>query len=551
MKHMSRRDFLKTGATGAAVIAASPLVKHLPASSAPVPRVPKKGDLLFVPHPHADMPAIDFAYASDEEDQPFKSRMFVSVDGIDVPRDFGHKPFAVNLRWYVEGFGYLWLCADNGGKLYDIGDPGGGRVFNLNLEIAKSRVARNARVFEQYRNSGTQFSAEIQGLKALSENLLNDSLKAEANASKSTRLADRALLHALWCGEKMELENAASWISRKSDTGKGYFGCETRQYVWVKSEAFTKKFSEMFNFATVTHYVWDSWYELFEPREGVYNWGIKDDIVNWLMRSKITIEGRPLFWFHPSVTPEWMRKFNFSQQKKYVEKHAHDLVTHYGDKVLQWEVVNEYHDWANVLNNTPEQMTEIVRLACNSTTAANPRVTKILNNSGPFGEYVARGMMAGDVVANRPLRTPLQFLRELIEAGIDFDVVGVQVYFPDRDLSDIARMVERFSTLGKPMYITEIGATSGPSRPSVESGQLRIPRGPYAWHRHWDDALQADWLEQVYSIFNSRPFIKAINWYDFADFRTYIPNGGLTHEDCSPKESYDRLKKLLHTDWRI
>ena len=75
---------------------------------------------------------------------------------------------------------------------------------------------------------------------------------------------------------------------------KVWFGCETRQFVWAKHEDFTKRFAELFNFATITHYVWDTWYELFEPSEGVYNWGIKDNIVNWLMRNGITIQGRPL-----------------------------------------------------------------------------------------------------------------------------------------------------------------------------------------------------------------------------------------------------------------
>jgi len=549
MEPISRRDFFKTSASGVAALAAISLFGGLPQFRRPLPGASKRGDMLFVPHPHPSMPPIGFVYASDEEDQPFKSEIYVGDEGIVVPTEFGDKRFGVNLRWYVEGFGFLWLCADNGGEFYSLKDSSKGQVFNLNLELARSRVMRNERVMEKYAKSGTIFSEEVKGLKALSEDLLDDASKTARGQSRSTELADKALLYALWCGEKMELENARGAIALKSPKGEGYFGCETRQYVWVKSEAFTKIFPKLFNFATVTHYVWDSWYELFEPQEGRYNWGIKDDIVNWLTRVGIRIEGRPLFWFHPSVTPEWMKKFDFTQQKKYVERHAHDLVTHYGESVLEWEVMNEYHDWANVLNNTPEQMTEIVRLACDSTTSANSKVKRIINNSGPFGEYVARGTMAGDVVANRTLRTPFQFLRELIMEGVDFDIVGIQVYFPDRDLSDIARMVERFGTLGKPIYITEIGATSGPSVASVNAGQP-FPQGPYSWHRHWDNDLQADWLEAVYTVCYSRPFIKAINWYDFADFRSYIPNGGLVLEDCTPKPSFERLSEILDK-WQI
>ncbi|MDP4197222.1 MAG: endo-1,4-beta-xylanase [Bacteroidota bacterium] len=300
----------------------------------------------------------------------------------------------------------------------------------------------------------------------------------------------------------------------------------------------------MFNFATVTHYVWDSWYELFEPREQYYNWGVRDDIVNWLRDNNITIQGRPLFWFHPTVTPSWLKNKNFNELKRYVEIHTSDLVKHYGEKVLQWEVINEYHDWANIFNHTPDQITEIVRLACDKTKGVNPKVVKIINNCCPWAEYVARGRMAR-MDATRPLRSPRKFIQDIIEAGVDFDVLGIQIYFPQRDLSDIVRLIERLEKLGKPIYITEIGASSGPTNAAVATGEMKIPETPYDWHRQWDQELQSDWLEQVYSLFYSRQQIKAINWYDFSDFRPFIKTGGLVVEDCTPKQSFYRLKELL------
>ncbi len=147
--------------------------------------------------------------------------------------------------------------------------------------------------------------------------------------------------------------------------------------------------------------------------------------------------------------------------------------------------------------------------------------------------------------ATRPLRSPRKFVQDLLEADVDFDVLGIQIYFPQRDLSDIARLLERFAVFGKPLYITEIGTAAGPTKGSISTGQASTPREPYAWHRPWDEELQADWLEQVYTLYYSRPQIKAINWYDFSDFRPFITNGGLVREDSSPKRSFYRLKDLL------
>jgi len=539
MAPLSRRDFIKAGAltTAAALTADFGTGAPLFAASAQ--------EIRFQPWPHAWMPDLSHVYAADIHEDPFRSGIEVTRDGVVVPADIGTGRFSVNARWYVEGFGYLYLSADNAGEFYSVRE--GGR-FNLNHEFARSRVMRNRAVLQRYEKEGCRFTAEVRHLAGLSEELLADAAQKITSGETAARLSDRSLYYALQAGELIELEKARYEVARQARKEAFYFGCETRQFIWAKHDEFIKRFAELFNFATVTHYIWDSWYEHFEPHEGEYNWGVKDDIVDWLSENGITIQGRPLFWFHPIVTPDWLKEKNFEELKSYVVRHACNLVKHYGDRVQQWEVVNEYHDWANIHNHTPEQTTEIVRLACDATRAANPRVVRILNNCAPWAEYAAWGRMARQKeLSSRPLRSPQRFIQDLVEAGVEFDVLGIQVYFPRRDLSDIMRMIERFEKFGKPIYITELGTSSGPTADLVATGKMSLPSEPFEWHRPWDEELQADWLEQVYSLYYSRPLIKAVNWYDFADFRTHILNGGLVREDGSPKRSFMRLQKLLST----
>jgi endo-1,4-beta-xylanase len=535
MNTLTRRSFLKSGAAGAGAWLAHSHFAPLFA------RTPDR--LVFRPYLPQGMPELAWAYASDVNVDPFKSAISVERDGIVVPDSVAQK-FAVNARWFVPGFGFVWLAADNGGEFYTLGAGTSNVDLNLNLEFARSRVARNREVRARYEKDGTRFSQEVMRLAALSEELLSDAQKKAGDGEKCAALADRSLFHAMWVGESIELEKARADILQRPRNETVYFGCESRQMIWAKSVDWQLRFPELFNFATITHYNYDTWYEPFEPSEGRYNWGVKDDILNFLEEQGITPQGRPLFWFSKSVTPDWLREKNFDQLKKYVVRHTHDLVSHYGDRVLQWEVVNEYHDWANIHNHTPEQITDIVRLACDTTKQVNPKVVRILNNCYPFGEYVARGRM-GRTDATRPLRTVRKYLQDLLDAGVEFDVVGIQIYFPQRDLSDIARLLERLSQFKKPIYITEIGASSNLHAPNPSGARNQTEDEPYAWHREWDEDLQADWLEQVYTIYYSKHNIKAINWYDFSDFRPFIVNGGLVREDCSPKKSFFRLKNLL------
>ncbi|TFG94151.1 MAG: hypothetical protein E4H13_15285, partial [Calditrichales bacterium] len=390
MTVIDRRTFVKRATLGMGMLATMPALARSAGTL-----IKTGGDLTFNHFPHPWMPEMTWAYASDRFGDPFRSSVQGSKTGITVPADLGKDEISITTRWFVEGFGYVMLTADNGGNLFRLRDYNGNNKFNLNYEFARSRIARNREVKKRYESSGVQFSSEVRHLTDLSEELYEDATRAFNNPEKCARSADKSLTYLLWVGEKIELEKARFEIDRQQRADTFYFGCETRQYVWAKSEDFTKRFNELFNFATVTHYLWDTWYELFEPGEGRYNWGIKDNIVNWLMEENITIQGRPLFWFHPAVTPEWLKNKNFEDLKQYVEKHTYDLVSHYGDKIRQWSVMNEYHDWANIHNHTPEQITEITRLACDKTKEVDSGVTRIINNCCPWADYAPWGKMAG------------------------------------------------------------------------------------------------------------------------------------------------------------
>ena len=522
---ISRREVLKKGVLGAAGLAAGPAVWA---------RSKSRADLVLRPYPHPLQRTVDWAYLTDANGDAFQAPVDVTQAGVVVPQGID-KPFGINARWFVEGFGYVWLEADNGGEMYRPGDYSALGSGNLNLEFARTKVAQNRERVRRYAEA--DFGTETRELHDLAQQLLEDA--SRTTGERQGDLANQALLYGLWAGEKIELDKARTDLARTPRTGEFYFGCETRQYIWAKSVDMVDAFVELFNYATITHYNYDTWYPVFEPYEGEHRFGIKDEILDWLKEHDITPEGRPLFWFHPWVMPDWLREKNYEQLKDYVRRHTEELVDHYGDDVLHWEVVNEYHDWANEFGHTPDQINEITRIACETTHEVNPRVSRLINNCCPFAEYVARGNTASGE-ADRPLRTPRQFVEDLIAADVPFEVTGVQMYYPGRDLSAIVRLLERFAEFGKPIYITEIGASAG-----AENGERDLM---YDWHRHWDEEVQADWLEQLYTVLYSKPYIHNLSWYDFADFRTFIPQGGLIEMDGSRKASFHRLESLL-AEW--
>jgi endo-1,4-beta-xylanase len=504
------------------------------------------GELIFKPYlvqqgqgPHL----LDWAYATDPDWDSFPSNITATTDGVKISDTEGRKRFGINVRWNVEGFGYIFLTADNSGDHYELPPTGSVKTLNLNAELAQSRVVRNRKRASLHGSSGWKPSRSLKGLIDISEEYWSDASRA-ADEQQRGELSQKALLHALWASEQIEIEKARHDILQRGRRSDFFIGCDARGYFQMDVELFLDRFTELFDYATITHYLVSGVFEDFEPTEGQKQFDLRDALFRQLRKRNITVEGRPLWWSYKTTTPGWLRNKSYDQVRSYLERHVREVVGHYGDGMYAWEVVNEFHDWANECRLTRDQVIEVTRLACDVMKDTNPRVKRLINNCAPFAEYVQLRKMT-ELDAFYPQRTPYQFLKELKEAGVDFDITGIQMYFPYRDLADTILLIEKFQSIGKNIQLTEVGASSGPSEDSIRTGKLGFPTEPYVWHRPWDEELQADWLEGLYTLAYSKPYIEAVNWYDFVDPFSWIANGGLLRSPKGEKRAaFHRLLKL-------
>jgi len=547
---MIRRKFMRNAfITSIGSLAAVGGMKPSPLilTSRKTPLTTEQGELIFKPvyvqkgsGPHL----LDWAYASDTNWDAFYSTISASKEGITISDSKGQERFAIDVRWNVEGFGYIYITADNGGAYYQL--PGKGKMvkLNLNVELAKSRILRNKRRLQLLTAKGWRPSREVRMYLDLSGELYDDALKISQDEEKCGLYAQKALCYAMQAGEKMELDYAGDLIDRQGYRPDFYFGCDARGYFQMDPDLFLEQFTKVFNYATITHYLISGSYQDFEPQENQKQFNLRDVILKELRQRNITVEGRPLFWFYHTTTPDWLRNKSYDAILKYVERHTKEVIKHYGDEIYAWEVVNEFHDWANEIQVTPEQTVEITRLACEVAESINPKIHRLINNCCPFAEYVQLKKW-GELDAKFPQRTPYQFMKDLVNAGVDFTITGQQMYFPYRDLSDTILLIERFQDFKRPVQLTEVGTSSGPTYDSIHSGRLGLPDEPFIWHRYWDESLQADWLEGLYTLAYSKSWIEAVNWYDFVDPYSFIKNGGLLRSPKGePKEAYQRLLSL-------
>ena len=440
-------------------------------------------------------------------------------------------PFAIALRSLVSGFGEVVLYADNQGQGYTAGDF----PLNLNFAFAQTRLYRVREYLKQNRSPENIFSERIINKLDKAQQYLD---RAQNNDILAQQIAwcNLSLVESLGAGEIAVIERAKFVIANQDKRSDFLFGSRFNYYSANSPEeiAYNRQFRELFNFATIPFY-WRS----FETEQGIKKYAQTDKMVNWLRNHNIIVKGHPLVYFHAAGIPEWLKDRPFSAIAEQIAEHVFDVTYYYQDKIPYYDIINEANKipWANELNFSTEQFLELTRIAANSSKKGYPEVQRIINHCCAWGENVAYG--------KPPQDSPYKYLQKCIAAEIPFEIVGLQVYYPNQDMFEINRLLERYRQLGKPIHITELSVSSATT--TDDRSQLQEPKG--LWHKPWSEAIQADWLEQFYTLCYSKPYIKAISCWDFTDRDNFWPHGGLLDRKMQPKLSFYRLSRLIRR-WR-
>jgi hypothetical protein len=114
-----------------------------------------------------------------------------------------------------------------------------------------------------------------------------------------------------------------------------------------------------------------------------------------------------------------------------------------------------------------------------------------------------------------------------------------------RDLFQYSCLLDRFSGFGKPLFLTGVGVPSRASAdPSDRSEGKYDPSKAGRWRRPWDEQLQAEWIDSLYKLAFSKPFVESIAWANVADMHQTLPGGGLLSDVLQPKPSFQKLQEI-------
>jgi len=466
-------------------------------------------------------PVLESVYASDLEFEPDERRQRILPDGT-VELAITKSPYMVHAKLNLPLYGNIWVTADNQGEGYT------GDFVDFITEAVNTYIFHSARLAE-----GVELPPSVCGHIEAAKELIH--LANRGNSTPENRLY--ALSHAIY-GAEGALFAASQKKAFSNPRDDLLLGCNFSRFT-TPGARYAKFFKKAFDFATLPFYPGRT-----VPQEGQYQYEYIDQALGFLEQNHIQAKGHPLWFGHAEVNPQWLKEKNFDELQKCAREIAIHHVERYQGRIQVWDAMNEAHDWANCFGLSQPQLIEMTRTCCDALHEANDRAQAVVNICLPFAEYVAgRYTCYGSLPEH--LRSPLRYFRDLLEAGVNFDVVGIQLYFPARDMVMVSRLLDVFASLGKPVHITEMGVDGGTRGISSHSGKNwpQLSHSEGTWHGGWNETTQADWMEQFYTLSASRPEIKALTWWDFIE-PSFSGNGAFLYEDENPREIYFRLLAL-------
>jgi len=329
---------------------------------------------------------------------------------------------------------------------------------------------------------------------------------------------------------------AGAPVQIRQVTHEFLFGCIAfdlvRGDVLYKSELWKQRFSELFNFAVFPFY-WAG----YERQPGITTREEILQAVQWCREQGITTKGHPLVWTNPAGVPEWVQQYPPERSEELVLNRVRREVGGFAGQIDIWDVVNEpihCRTWKNTKARDYVQepipaIADYVDKAFRAAHEANPKAHLILNEFNVVSRAEARERF-------------YQLAAELKRRGTPISGLGIQAHEPREEWFSPEKVwstLDRLGGLGYPLHITEY---------IPQSGGKPITGG---WREGtWTEEAQAEFAEQFYRLCFGHPAVASINWWGLSDRQIWLPAGGLIDKEYEPKPVYNRLRDLIHRQWK-
>ena len=316
-----------------------------------------------------------------------------------------------------------------------------------------------------------------------------------------------------------------------------------------KNAAYRELFPQCFNLATLPFY-WNDLepqpdrprYEADSPR--IYRRPAPAKCVEYCKQHGITPKAHCLNY--DQVTPRWAPA-SLAEHKKLLDKRFGECAERFAADIPGWEVTNETQ-CPSPFGSSFFYEDDLVRWSFECARRHFPMNELIINDGTEHAWSTLNDTFKGS------RNKYFEQCRLELEHGTPIDAIGLQFhmfYKPEDELAksanhydpvELYRVMDAYETLGKPLQVTEV----------------TVPA--YSWEKE-DEALQAEIITNLYSIWFSHPAMEAVVYWNAVDgyaaggrpgdmtVKENYYYGGLLRYDMSKKPAWHALHDLFTKKW--
>ncbi len=467
-------------------------------------------------------------YMAGYDQVPWPCRVRLRGTELVIERDVADSG-KVYIPWSVNGHGELTLCT---ATLMERPRP-----YHLSVELARGKL-------NQVRNQAAEWHAMGLSIPAEFERRLHDAQQHFSRAATrqdepaaAAEHAQRAIVEALAAGEALVSAYVQqSLVVRTRHSAR----LPTLLSVRLPAHPLPQELQTLVTRSCHAANVGLVWRDV-EVREGIYQWDVFDDQVQWCTAAGLRIHAGPLIQLDELGVPDWLCLWegDFDNLCSCVIDYVETAVNRYRGRVDLWHAAAR----ANVARSLALSEEDCLRLTARAIEAAarvDPQTPVIVRLDQPWAEYMNRS--GHDL-------SPLYFADALVRAGLNLAGFGLELnlgYYPcgshPRDRLDLNRLIDLWSLLGVPLHIfLTIPADEAPDPHARRKCQPLPGRGGSAW----TPRAQADWVQAIYALLLAKPYVQSITWNQLADSGPHeLPHAGLVDAAGSPRPALDVLTRF-------
>lgn len=328
-----------------------------------------------------------------------------------------------------------------------------------------------------------------------------------------------------------------------------------------------KIFAEIFNALNATCY----WTE--RPRNNmakteeyqgeIYMNGF-DESVKWGLSEGLIVKGHPLFWTVPKAIPNWMDKYDYQTQLKFLEVRLRSIVARYKGKVTLYDAVNEML-WEPALKNlkqrqwphmeTEENIAEYISFVLRICREEDPDACFLINDYGLERNHnepvqlvandnealaIKSSRLLGnddkEVTALRQRKRYLEIVNRLSDMGYPPSAIGMQGHSGAVTAEQQWALYDQMGEAGLPLHITEFWAHENDFGPAF----LQMDKVE-------QQERLAEYVVQYMKNAFAHPAIDAFFFWGFMEMAVEFKEGLSRSYDLLPV--FHRVKDLITNEW--